>query len=222
MKKFIFILISTLILLLLTTPIWAVDFSLTKRVGVRLGLWSGTGIEKKIIKNGSEISNQKVSSVFEFLILQGMKKGLSLEFSFGVISRGETRTDLPTGEYYWENVNIYPISGSGIYHFFSHKENNIYFPYVKAGVSLVIGTAVIESGLLLPSNPLYFSSGIRTEVTLGFLGGVGIDVKLSRFLVGNFETKYRFAKFGTEIGQNKDYSGIEFGLGVSYIWGIKK
>ena len=209
MKKYGLILI---ILFFLYSQSFAADFSHFRRLGARFGLWNGTEIEKK-----------KTSPTFEILIIEGMRKGISLEFSFGVISRGETRIDIPeTGEYYWESVNIYPISGSGVYHFFSGKEQNILFPYLKAGASLVIGTRVIETGLLSPLNPLYWDSGTKTEVTFGLLGGVGLDLKLSRSLVGNFDTKYRFIKFGDEIGQNKDYSGIEFGLGISYIWGIKK
>jgi outer membrane protein W len=197
------------------------DVSAFNLIGLRFGLWrvNSTEVKPEVPEySGSAKAN---SPYGEFFLTYGLKKGFLMGLSLGSCDRGETRFELEEG-YYWESVDIYPISVSGNFYPLSSWPGIAWQPYSGMGVSYVIGSRSLDYGSVYPGQRYFFEGYVKTRSAFGAFAGAGLDFNMSRSLIINFDFKYRWVKFGEEVGGLKDYSGAQFTLGFAYVLGINK
>jgi len=73
-------------------------------------------------------SNKVTAPYREIFISSRLKKGFTLEFSFGSCYRGETRFH-DSYSYYWKKVTIYPVSGGVKFYPPSPAQESKFKPY---------------------------------------------------------------------------------------------
>ncbi len=214
MKK---ILLINFLLLLVFLPTFgmAKDLSSVQMVGIRMGFWNAVKADKVHSTPDLEISNKITAPYAEVFIAPGLKKGFTLEFSFGSCYRGETRYHDSYG-YYWKSVTVYPVSGGLKFYPLSSVKNSKCQPYLHLGVAFITGVENIRLGEYYGSSIL-LQEGTNTYTTLGWLAGAGMDFILSRHLVIGADFKYRGVNFNDEVGGLKNFNGPQATLGISYI-----
>jgi outer membrane protein W len=221
MKKAV---LSTLFLALFfmgLEPCFAENISVFNLIGLRVGLWrmGSTEAKPQIPEYSAAIKN--TSPYGEVFLTYGLKKGFVAELSLGSCDRGETRFEHGS-DYYWESVTIYPISLGGRFHPLSYKPQISWQPYLDLGVSYVVGSRSLDYGSIYPGYRYFFEGYVKTRTAFGAFTGAGVDYNIGRFLILSFDFKYRWVKFGEEVGGLKDYSGAQFTLGFAYVLGINR
>ena len=87
-------------------------------------------------------------------------------------------------------------------------------PYVSAGIGLFVGS---QSSILLGQT---IAEEATTETALGGQVGAGIDFIAGRhFMIGSSLSHNLMSDFDRPIGGSSNYSGFEFGIGLSYLFG---
>lgn len=185
-------------------------------VGIRLGFWSATDAKDIQSPPGHEVFTKVTAPYGELFFSNGLKRGFALEFSVGSYYRGETRYNDSYG-YYWKRVTIYPISLLAKYYPLSSYSKSPWQPYLNAGISFVSGIEDLRIGAYAGPS-VFVGDYTDTYFTAGLFGGAGLDLVLSRLFVLGLDFKYRWVRFGDEVGGLKDYSGPEATLGLSYIF----
>jgi outer membrane protein W len=203
------------IILFSGSPSRAQDLSSAEMFGVRMGFWSALDARNIQSPPAYEILTRVTAPYGEFFFSHGLKKGFAFELSLGSYYRGETRYNDSLG-YYWKRVTIYPVSASAKYYPPFSGSNSPWRPYLDGGISFVSGVENLRIGEY--SGPLtYVGDYTNTYLTAGLFGGVGMDLVLSRRFVLGLDFKYRWVKFGEQVGGLRDYSGPEVALGLCYI-----
>lgn len=88
-------------------------------------------------------------------------------------------------------------------------------PYLAASLGPVFGT---HAGGSVDGDTAFV--GTRVAMTFGGVIGVGADVVLGRRWSLSVEAGYRWmADFRETIGTRKNYSGVDVGIGVGWMWG---
>jgi len=191
---------------------WGVDLSSKDLIGFRGGVWK----VEKAKKLPSTIEAKTYTPYIEFLISHGIRKGFSLELNFGAGYRGDTKFIIPEERDYWENWNLYPISGKIKYSFFSTYSHKIYQPYFDLGLTFLTSTSTYN-------DPYYLDvTYVNTKTTLGALAGWGLDINLSSRILFNLDFQYRWVSFNKEVAGIKNYSGPQLTFGLEYIIKHKK
>ncbi|MFQ5825186.1 MAG: hypothetical protein ACE5JB_14145 [bacterium] len=95
------------------------------------------------------------------------------------------------------------------YDFLSLRNQSSLQPYSSFGAGLYWITSV---------NPHYNDENIKSGLTPGGYFGGGLNIALFSWFALNFDLKYHLVDFKI----NKDFSGLEFGIGVSIMWGRKR
>jgi len=188
-------------------------------IGLRGGVWRVFHSKNITAPPEYKVSTKTYSPYMELFFTHPFSKDFSLELLFGSLSRGETRFDLPPDGYYWESVNIIPVSLGAKYSFLP-SEKRLWHPYVDGGVSFILGSRSLDYGSFGPNQREIFSGFVKTKTALGFFAGSGLDFSVSELLWLNLDLKYQGAKFSSAFGDLEDYSGIRLNMGLSYI--IKK
>jgi outer membrane protein W len=209
-KKLLNKLLFFLVILFLTLPLskssWAVDISSTDLIGLRGGVWKVE--EARGLPD--TIEAKTYTPYLELFISYGLKKGFSLELNLGAGYRGDTKFIYEDG-YYWENWNLYPISGKIKYSFLSFNSQNNFQPYLDLGLTFLTSTSTYN-------DPYYLDVvHVRTKSTLGALAGWGMDLSLSSRILLNLDFQYRWVSFNQEIAGIKNYSGPQLTFGMEYI-----
>jgi outer membrane protein W len=183
--------------------------------GIRLGFWSALDARNNQSSSHYEVLTKVTAPYGELLFSSGLKKGFAFEFSAGSYYRGETRYNDSSG-YYWKRVTVYPVSGAAKYYPLFSQLDNLWQPYLDAGISFVSGVENLRLGDYV--GPLtYVGDYTNAYLTFGLSAGVGMDFVLSKLFVMGLDFKYRWVNFGDEVGGLKNYSGPEVTLGLSYI-----
>ena len=163
----------------------------------------------------SNIEAKIYTPYLELFISYGLRKGFSLELNFGAGYRGDTKFVFEDG-FYWENWNLYPISGKVKYSFFSTYSQNNFQPYLDLGLTFLTSTSTYN-------DPYYLDiTYVRTKSTLGALAGWGLDFSLSPRILFNLDFQYRWVNFNKEVAGIKNYSGPQLTFGLEYIIKQKK
>jgi len=197
------------------------DVSTFNLIGLRIGMWrmSSAAVEPRIPEY--QTSSKTVSPYGEVFFTYGLKKGFLAELSLGSCDRGEIRYE-QGNDYYWESVVIYPMSLGGYFYPLSYKPQTSWQPYLDLGVSYVVGSRSLDYGSVYPGYRYFFEGYVKTRSAFGVFTGTGLDFNLSKYLILNFDFKYRWVKFGEEVGGIKDYSGYQLTLGFAYVLGINR
>jgi len=190
---------------------WGVDLSSSDLIGFRGGVWK----VEKAEELPSSIEAKIYTPYIEFFISHGIRKGFSLELDLGAGYRGDTKF-VDQNNYYFENWNLYPISGKIKYSFFSTYSHKIYQPYFDLGLTFLTSSSTYNNPYNV--NIIY----VRTKSTLGALAGWGLDLSFSSRILFNLDFQYRWVSFKHEVAGIKNYSGPQLTFGLEYIIKQKK
>lgn len=190
----------------LTESSQAADISSSDIIGIRGGVWK--------VEEANDlpptIDAKTYTPYLELFISYGLKMGFSLELDLGAGYRGDTKFIYEDG-YYWENWNLYPISGKIKYSFLSFYSPNNFQPYLDLGLTFLTSTSTYN-------DPYYLDVvHVRTKSTFGALAGWGMDWSLSPRILLNLDFQYRWVSFNREIAGIKNYSGPQLTFGLEYI-----
>ena len=189
--------------------------SRTHGLGLRGSLWKSENQAAGFDIGGSptsvtvDISGAGVS-VYYFSRMAG---NLFLETSLGSV--GNLRVN--AGATSPENVDlsaIIPFLFGFRFDVLSARYATAFQPYVAGGVGpywIVFYSARSFAGL---SNEL----SLRSDLKFGGYAGGGLNAVLRSWFALNFDVKYHFVDFKAGEG----YSGLEFGIGFSLMWGRRK
>ena len=187
-----------LMMLLLVTDHYVLGIVRSKGIGVRGGGWS--------LKEPPEYSTSGVSTsgmsghIFFFSRYQ---KNWFLEASIGGVS-----STMVSGIV--ESETVTPFLFGPFYNLFSSRKESHLQPYVGAGLGAYLINRSVVGG------------SVRTEndTDLGLYLSSGVNIMLGSRLAINGDFKYHIVDINTESG--RDYNGIEYCIGLSYMWGKKR
>ncbi len=206
-----------LLSIILACPAVAADPSSSRSVGVRLGFWSALQANELEVLPGEEVLTKVTRWYGEIHFSAGLRRGFAVGVSLGSYYRGETRYNDPNG-YYWKKVTIYPLTGELKYYPIYRSKKSRLQPYLDLGLAIVSGIEDLRFGEY--AGPLLLlGQHTNSYLTLGWHVGAGLDFALSRVLSIGADFKYRWVRFGDNVGGMKDYSGPQATVGLSYILG---
>lgn len=167
------------------------------RIEVRVGAWRPTGAETRstpIRASGEVAENILGGASYAY----GVQENLSAMLTFSGLAAKAT------------NLNVQSIASilfSVRYYLPKSTLRTSFRPYLTAGVGPYIGNEVE-------------SSAVKTLGTLGGHVGGGLDILLSRhFMIGSEIGYDPVMSFSEPIGSRRNYSGFEFSVGISFLFG---
>jgi hypothetical protein len=190
--------------------------SLNRRhqIELRLGMWNQTTDARTEIGPGA-VSTSVESDGFLGGIAYGrwLEEGLALTINVGgMAAQSETRTGLL--ETTTETDVVAPIILSMKYYLPKSTYGTSVRPFLKAGVGTFIGVQTIEE------TSLTVVTQSRTEMAIGGQLGAGVDFVVGRHFVTGLTIAYNVMNdFEEPIGGSRNYSGPEFVLGFSFVFG---
>ena len=184
------------------------------QIGLRIGAFMDTG--------GSAASSAPVvvSTAGTGDLLAGVFYGRWLEenfaitFSVSALDAGVRNTLGTSGVSNSVNSVVFLMLGMK-YYLPKSTYKTAYRPYLAAGVGPVFWSGVL--------NEAGFSGIVHLTETMAAFGshfGGGVDIELSRHLMIGANLGYNLLSdfSGIKVGKN-NYSGFEFGIGLSFLWG---
>lgn len=196
--------------------IWAENITAQKQVGLRFGAWSLSN-QKHSTEIAATYEIKKTSLLTELFYSYGLKSGFTLDFSAGANFKGQSRYETQDG-YFWQSVTIYPLSAGISFYPLSFFTKNKLQIYLDGGGSFIIGSQRLDYGVFNAFAPLPPGFG-ESQSTFGFYAGMGIGYQVLKYLLLDFDLKYRQAKFDSYVGGIKDHSGFVLALGAAYLFG---
>ncbi len=205
-------LVAIVVVLCGNSSIYAQGISRSKGIGFRLGLWKTARSDALISVSGSEVELSGAGTWLTFF--SRVNDDWFYEFHMGafasVISDDVDRENIVVET---EDVTaILPFLFGMRYDILSTRNHGGIQPYLGFGVGPYWITNV-DAPL---NNPDFATvdSGLKPG---GYLGG-GLNFALTSFFALKFDMKYHAIDFKFD----KDFSGLDFGLGFSVMWGQKR
>jgi hypothetical protein len=182
--------------------------------GVRIGVYSAISNEVPAPFEDDNIPTLKFtksSAYIEFFYAHRLIKPASLEISFGVYKRGETKYSTAYGIAV-QPVYLYPIFlSTKMYPFYLTKMP--FHLFIQPGGCLFYGRhekIIFDGG--------YYFLDQKSEIKFTYVLGAGIDFPIGKKFGLTAGYKYLPAEFGSELGGVRDYSGWTFTVGAGYIF----
>ena len=183
-------------------------------LGLRVGFWNITGHPTRI--SASDYGNKAtvdVGGVSTWLyFFSRAKDNWFLEFSLGGVGgvHSETSTyQVESAEF----SGIVPFLFGLRYDLFSTRLPSSLQPYLTGGAGPYWISSVKTNDLLTGGE-----ASVQSNIKYGAYLGGGMNLLLASWIALNFDWKYHFVDFRFE----EQYSGLEFGLGFSFMWGKKQ
>lgn len=209
---------STTILLLATALLsnaFAQGVSRSSGIGVRASYWSIAGSPTRF-----NISNGGTSSVYDFSGLGSslyffsrvQQSSWFFEFSLGAVARvhGEESIGM---EDQVEVSAVIPFLLGLRYDVLSNRHGNTFQPYLAGGVGPYWSTAFNVRNQVTGETV----SG-EAELQAGGYAGGGVNFVPLSWMALNLDLRYHFVDFQ----RKREPSGLEFALGMSFMWGKKR
>jgi len=210
-KHYLSVAILMTLLNLSFTELFAQSEVKSTGIGVRGSYWKMSNKPTQIVvKNYGEDATVNIGGAGGWLYLfSRINYNLSLELSVGATARVEEETN----DYHNTEADVFtimPVLLGLRYDLFSPQNRTSLQPYIAFG-----------AGPYWMTNVFVKEQFDEEEVTLntdlergGYVGG-GFNFMLSDWFAVNFDVKYHFIDFNV----NHEYSGYEYGLGISVMWG---
>jgi transglutaminase-like putative cysteine protease len=206
----------TFLSLLLVPVLFAQGVPRSNGLGFRLSFWKMTSSEA-LFKVSQQAQEQSVHVDGFGIWLQYFNRihdRLSLSFDFGMVSR----VNVSSSEVFENTVDVNGILAflPGIrFDVLSRRLNSKFQPYLEAGMGPYIQQSVNVKTYGFDNFQSDETVYSESKYDMGvFLGG-GFNLPVSTRFALNFDMKYHFVDFAIK----KDVSGIEFGIGLSFLWG---
>ena len=193
----------------------------THQAGARLGGWSNRGSDppdRSDMSDGSYYLTDFGSGNFylEGYLGYRLSRALMLEFSLGIVSRGdvtlvESDTSSSIG-----TMMIYPILAKlRIYPFGAHTGQ--FYPYLIAGGGIYYGRHDIQ---ITSGWTAYYRAalGQDSETDFNYVLGGGIDWPVASVVALELSAQYMPVKFSSGLIGIRDYSSLTVTVGAKYMF----
>ena len=209
---------ALLCFLLLATPamISAGEMERRSRIELRMGLRNHggtTGAATTVGPLGVETTAGADNMFFSLGYSHWMRENIAGHATLGVLSVEASSRAGPLGVSQQAAV-ICPMIVGMIYYPRKMSLDTTFMPFLTAGVGLITG---IQSRSDVGFQVVQ-ESGAMT--TLGSKAGVGFDLQMGRSFVAIADLGYNLmTDFSEAVGGRRNYSGLEFGLGIGWQFG---
>lgn len=210
-----FALITTGIVLALTLVSSAGPLEKRHGIGIRLGMWNQVTANRTEIGVGSVTTSVEASGFLGGMFYDHwLQENLALNIAIGgMVADIETKSDFLSTT--TEVAVVAPILFGVKYYFPESALKSSVRPLLKVAVGSFIGqqekTEEDFFGVIVES---------RTQTAFGGQVGAGVDFILSRYFMLGLGLGYNLmADFDEPIGGSKNYSGPEFNVGLSFLFG---
>jgi len=183
-------------------------------LGLRLGFWNVTNHPTQIRTVGSQgdVTVDIGGAGLWLTFFSRVYRNWFLEFNLGAVS-GIHQEQSGIFVRNQETTSVVPFLLGVRNDIFSTRLPSSIQPFVAFGAG-PYWIASVKSENLLNASTQTIESGTR----YGAYFGGGAKILFTSWFALNFELKYHFVDFQFE----KDYSGLEFGMGLNVIWGKKR
>ncbi len=208
------ILFSLAVLLSFTARSAAQGMTRSTGLGLRMGFWNVTNHPTRISSVGfGQDATIDISGAGGWIyFFSRVHNNWFLEFSLGALGGVHQEIDgylVKTSE----ATAIIPFLLGCRYDIFSPRLPSSIQPYLSLGAGPYWISSVKSESPLTSS-----AQSVESTLQYGMYGGGGANILLSNWFALNFDLKYHFVDFEFE----KDYSGLEFGMGFSLMWGKRR
>lgn len=200
-----------LAVLLSTAESFTQGMSRSSGIGLRIGSWNVTNHPTRISATGygneAEVDIGGAGAWLYFF--SRVYNNWFFEFNFGTV--GGVHEEY-TG-YVIKNAEvsaIIPILFGLRYDLLSTRFSTAFQPYFSLGGGPYWTTSVKSKDINIGGQQI-----VESSLKYGAYTGAGINIVITSWFALNFDLKYHFVDFEFE----KDYSGLEFGGGFSFMWG---
>jgi hypothetical protein len=184
--------------------------------GFRMNFWNITGRPTQInLRAGEENPNIDISGAGGTLFFfTRIDENLFFDLSFGAVASVQTIPGSENNDSSHVNVVIPILLGVHYDVLPSHLTSSVQ-PYVSLGM----GPYWVQKGQgNFDSDQTDVEGSFEAEFLYGGYAGLGTNIMFTDWIALNLDLKYHMVDFNAH---NK-YSGLDFGLGVSFMWGQKR
>lgn len=203
------------VLLMCSTAVHASSLEKRSRIELRIGLWNqgGEGQETtQVGLFGVETTAKSGGTLGALTYAYWVQEELAVNFTLAFLA-GEASSRVGILGISQHVVSVFPVLLGVRYYLPKSTFKTSFRPYLAAGVGPYIGfEAKNEVGFQVVSES-------RTMTSFGgYLGG-GLDIQLGRYLMVGANVGYNFMMdFSESLGGRDNYSGPEFGVGISLLF----
>jgi len=208
------IFITILIISFLSVNSFAQGMSRSSGIGLRIGSWNVTNHPTRISTTGygkDAVVDIGGAGVWLYFFSR-VYYNLFFEFNMGAVGGvHEEHTN-----YIIRNTEvsaIVPVLFGLRYDLLSTRFPTAFQPYLSLGGGPYWTTSVRSEDVYLGGQ-----QSVESNLKYGAYAGGGINIVIASWFALNFDLKYHFVDFEFE----KDYSGLEFSGGFSFMWGRKR
>ncbi len=181
-------------------------------IGFRPSFWKTNRSEALISVSGSRVELGGAGTWFTFF--SRFNNDWFYEFQFGAFASVVAKRVSDSVIEDEDVTLIIPFLLGARYDFWATRNQSALQPYFSFGAGPYWITNVDRPGTDVGTFTGTVDSGMMTG---GYLGG-GLNIALTSWLAFNFDLKYHFVDWD----RSADYSGINFGAGVNFMWGQKR
>jgi hypothetical protein len=203
------------------TKMISAAFARSHQLGVRIGGWSNQGIEPPDSLAITTDSYYQTDFTAGSIYLEGFfgyrfNPYLIMEFSLGVVSRGEVIQVEEDGGQSVGTMMVYPILAKLRFYPLGGKVIKLH-PYLMGGGGFFYGRHDIQ---FTSGYDAYFRSiyGSDSETKFSYTFGAGLEWPVASMVGLEFQAQYMDARFSGDIIGIRDYSSITFTVGIKHIF----
>lgn len=183
-------------------------------LGLRIGFWNVTNHPTRIslLDYGQDASVDIGGAGATLYFFSRVHQNWFLEFNLGSVAGvHEEHSDYFINTI--EATTIVPILLGVRYDLLSTRMPSSIQPYLSFGGGPYWIASLTSNNALTNSKQT-----IASDLKFGVYSSIGTNILLSNWLALNLDLKYHFVDFKFE----KNYSGLEFAMGFSFMWGQKR
>lgn len=204
--------LTIVLFVLLSVTIHAYPLEKRSRIELRGTLWN-PGSSTTSISSAYVVVKTNISAGGMLTYAYWARENLAVTLSLGVLaSQVDVRTS-PT-QVSTQVVSVMPILAGVRYYLPKSTYRNSFRPYAAIALGTYIGS---ESKVRVGSTVV---TTVGTETALGGFLGAGLDLQLSRLYMLGVSGGYNLmTDYSKPLGGRDNYSGPEFAIGISFLFG---
>jgi hypothetical protein len=186
---------------------------LSSAVGIRLGAWTDISDARPNIDANATTDIANAGFATELFFDIRVVPRVFCEISMSAIGRGDIVINGSAGRIV-ETINLYPLVAQLKLSPLA-VPNHTVLPFILAGGGVAVGRQNPEFAINSVTYDELWKADRTEAVIIGVIGG-GCDFIVADQIGINVVAKYIPIKFGSELAGLKDFSGMSFGVGISY------
>jgi len=210
-----YVLLPVFLLLVISSAFSSDKLEKRSRLELRAGWWSATTEATAEVGVGGVVTRIGGDGFLGSLAYgRWLKENVAVGLSVGVLAlEVETRVGTIAGVS-THTLTVTPIQLEVRYYVAQTSHNSPWKPYISVGLGPVRGhVSRVEVGIQVVTES-------RTETAFGGHVGGGLDIQLGRLIMlGASGSYYLMTDFKEALDDRKNFSGPEFGISLSFLFG---